>query len=263
MLPPEPAAVPDPQETRAMVYRYHDGTKHHFQRFARSLGYLDWASQPRPFRGFAEAPIFPLYPAPGVASDGYAPERSTFDQVCEREDTAGAGQRGRHRRRAPARAGTLGVEGVQGVAVGVAREPVERQPPSDRSLRRVRNRGRAGRPAGGVPLRAGPARARTTVRVRRRGVARRRRGTRRTWCWSRSRRFTGAKRGNTASGAFRYCQHDLGHAIAAVSIAAGLAGWRAALLPAWSQRRLPRPRASAATKTSSKRSARNRRASWR
>src|SRR4029077_1358239 len=68
-----------------MVYRYHDGTKHHFQRFARSLGYLDWASQPRPFRGFADAPIFPLYPAPGVASDGYAQGRSTFDQVCELE----------------------------------------------------------------------------------------------------------------------------------------------------------------------------------
>ena len=37
--------------------------------------------------------------------------------------------------------------------------------------------------------------------------------------------------------AFRYCQHDLGHAIAAVSIAAALVGWRAALLPAWSHAR--------------------------
>ena len=36
--------------------------------------------------------------------------------------------------------------------------------------------------------------------------------------------------------AFRYCQHDLGHAIAAVSVAAALVGWRAALLPAWSHR---------------------------
>ena len=24
-------------------------TKHHFNRFARSLGYLDWATQPNPF----------------------------------------------------------------------------------------------------------------------------------------------------------------------------------------------------------------------
>ena len=30
--------------------------------------------------------------------------------------------------------------------------------------------------------------------------------------------------------------HDVGHAIAAVSIAAGLAGWRATLLPAWPHR---------------------------
>jgi SagB-type dehydrogenase family enzyme len=35
--------------------------------------------------------------------------------------------------------------------------------------------------------------------------------------------------------AFRYCQHDLGHAIAAVRIAAELAGWRARMLPDWSQ----------------------------
>ena len=34
--------------------------------------------------------------------------------------------------------------------------------------------------------------------------------------------------------AFRYCQHDLGHAIAAVDVAASLVGWRAELLPDWS-----------------------------
>jgi SagB-type dehydrogenase family enzyme len=34
--------------------------------------------------------------------------------------------------------------------------------------------------------------------------------------------------------AYRYCQHDLGHAIAALRYAAGLLGWRMALLPRWS-----------------------------
>jgi nitroreductase len=34
--------------------------------------------------------------------------------------------------------------------------------------------------------------------------------------------------------AFRYCQHDLGHAIAAVRMAAALAGYDARLLPQWS-----------------------------
>ena len=32
------------------VFAYHERTKHHFQRYARSLGYLDWATQPHPFR---------------------------------------------------------------------------------------------------------------------------------------------------------------------------------------------------------------------
>jgi SagB-type dehydrogenase family enzyme len=34
--------------------------------------------------------------------------------------------------------------------------------------------------------------------------------------------------------AFRYCQHDLGHAIAALRLAAALCGWRLAVLPRWS-----------------------------
>ena len=36
--------------------------------------------------------------------------------------------------------------------------------------------------------------------------------------------------------AFRYCQHDLGHAIAAVTLAAAMLGWRARLLPSWPHR---------------------------
>jgi SagB-type dehydrogenase family enzyme len=31
---------------------YHEQTKHHYHRFARSLGYLDWDTQPNPFRRF-------------------------------------------------------------------------------------------------------------------------------------------------------------------------------------------------------------------
>jgi SagB-type dehydrogenase family enzyme len=37
------------------VIRYHIRTKHHFNRYARSLGFLDWANQPDPFRRFAGA----------------------------------------------------------------------------------------------------------------------------------------------------------------------------------------------------------------
>jgi nitroreductase len=38
--------------------------------------------------------------------------------------------------------------------------------------------------------------------------------------------------------AFRYCQHDAGHALAALRFAAALLGWRLRLLPSWSDTRL-------------------------
>src|SRR5438034_7528389 len=58
-MPPRSGAVMN-------VHRYHDGTKHHFHAFARSLGYLDWASQPNPFRSFGGAREIPLSPSPGA-----------------------------------------------------------------------------------------------------------------------------------------------------------------------------------------------------
>jgi len=39
-----------------VVMRYHQETKHHFRRYARSLGYMDWANQPDPFRRYAGSP---------------------------------------------------------------------------------------------------------------------------------------------------------------------------------------------------------------
>ena len=57
MSSPDPPSPSSPLET---VYRYHQATKHEFNRFARSLGYLDWANQPDPFRRYHGAPLFPL-----------------------------------------------------------------------------------------------------------------------------------------------------------------------------------------------------------
>jgi SagB-type dehydrogenase family enzyme len=42
------------------VIYYHLQTKHHFNRYARSLGYLDWANQPDPFRRYEGATLIPL-----------------------------------------------------------------------------------------------------------------------------------------------------------------------------------------------------------
>ena len=56
------------------VMRYHERTKHQFNRYADGPGQLDWANQPNPFRryegsplvhlpllGAGEAPISPRY----------------------------------------------------------------------------------------------------------------------------------------------------------------------------------------------------------
>jgi SagB-type dehydrogenase family enzyme len=49
-----------------LVIAYHERTKHHYQRYAASLGYLDWAKQPDAFRRYDGAPLVSLpLPAQG------------------------------------------------------------------------------------------------------------------------------------------------------------------------------------------------------
>lgn len=55
-IPAEPVSA-DPVD---QVIAYHLRTKHHFNRYARSLGYLDWANQPNPFRRFDGAELVRL-----------------------------------------------------------------------------------------------------------------------------------------------------------------------------------------------------------
>ncbi len=57
---PQPAAEPVSTDSIDRVIRYHIQTKHHFNRYARALGYLDWANQPDPFRRFEGAPLTAL-----------------------------------------------------------------------------------------------------------------------------------------------------------------------------------------------------------
>lgn len=67
-------------DPRRGVLDYHDGTKHQFNRFARSLGYLDWASQPKPFRSYAGARQVPLFPHPDAEGLAHRP-LSTYDAL--------------------------------------------------------------------------------------------------------------------------------------------------------------------------------------
>jgi len=59
-LPQATAAKSNPADPIDQVIRYHVQTKHHFNRYARSLGYLDWANQPDPFRRYEGAQLIPL-----------------------------------------------------------------------------------------------------------------------------------------------------------------------------------------------------------
>jgi SagB-type dehydrogenase family enzyme len=65
---------PDATDVVEQVIQYHIRTKHHFHQYARSAGYLDWANQPDPFRRYdgaamtclplvatEEAPVSPGY----------------------------------------------------------------------------------------------------------------------------------------------------------------------------------------------------------
>ena len=55
-----PAAEPASPDPIDQVINYHIRTKHHFNRYARSLGFLDWVNQPDPFRRFEGAELISL-----------------------------------------------------------------------------------------------------------------------------------------------------------------------------------------------------------
>ena len=51
-----------------VVVAYHERTKHHYHRYAASRGYMDWAKQPDPFRRYDGAPLVRLpFPDAGRA----------------------------------------------------------------------------------------------------------------------------------------------------------------------------------------------------
>ena len=63
--------VPDASELEA-VMRYHERTKHHFNRYAPGPGELDWANQPDPFRRYAGAVLTRL-PVLGADEEPVSP----------------------------------------------------------------------------------------------------------------------------------------------------------------------------------------------
>ncbi|OLD20295.1 MAG: hypothetical protein AUJ01_04355 [Acidobacteria bacterium 13_1_40CM_3_65_5] len=187
------------QSAISLVHSYHDGTKHHFHHFARSLGYLDWASQPSPFRSFRGAPEVPLSPRPD------APPSSVGDALRHSLGLSAWKQfRGsRWSLRVNPSSGNLHpteayVVSGSGLHHGVYHYAADRHALDQRCAFA------ADWPDDVFLV------ALTSIHWRE--------------AWKYGER------------AFRYCQHDLGHAIAASRIAAALAGLRAEMLPAWSHR---------------------------
>ena len=78
--PAEPVST-DPIDR---VIRYHVQTKHHFNRYARALGYLDWANQPDPFRRYEGAPLI-LLP---LIKPGDEPVSPPYNAIYERGTVA-------------------------------------------------------------------------------------------------------------------------------------------------------------------------------
>ncbi|MBI2871085.1 MAG: SagB/ThcOx family dehydrogenase [Candidatus Omnitrophica bacterium] len=80
------------QSSTETVFSYHQQTKHHFDRYASSLGYLDWATQPNPFRMWEGSEVIPLpllKKDPGTAYDDlYHRDRNPQQALCW--DTLGA-----------------------------------------------------------------------------------------------------------------------------------------------------------------------------
>jgi SagB-type dehydrogenase family enzyme len=48
------------QNTVKGIFRYHQETKHHYEQYARSPGYMDWQNQPNPFRFYENTRIINL-----------------------------------------------------------------------------------------------------------------------------------------------------------------------------------------------------------
>jgi SagB-type dehydrogenase family enzyme len=179
------------------------------------LGYLDWASQPNPFRSYPGAPEYSL-PRPGAGHVLADLLRYSLGLSAWKQFHAS----GWSLRVNPSSGNLHPTEAyvVVGGESGLAETPAVYHYASDRhaveqrcafspSLADGYKLRRAGSLQGAVPDPVWLV-ALTSIHWRE--------------AWKYGER------------AFRYCQHDLGHAIAAIRISAALAGLRARILPDWS-----------------------------
>ena len=206
---------------------YHQVTKHYFNRFARSVGYLDWATQPDPFRRYAGTPVIPL------SRDIVAGERSYVSLYeCDRVPFAID-----DRDRAPFAIDDRSIAEFLRCSMGLS---AWKQYHQTRWALRVNPSSGNLHPTEAYLLRQGDIHH---YAPREHALEQRARIDRAAWD-----ALTGGRDGflvaftsilwreawKYGERAFRYCQHDTGHALAAMRIAASLLGWNLTLLPRWS-----------------------------
>jgi SagB-type dehydrogenase family enzyme len=220
------------RDPRALVREYHQQTKHRFDRFARSLGYLDWATQPDPFRSYEGARRIDLV---GPFADASAAAWDQVDYTALFED-------------APAPRVAPGVSAVSiFLRFSLGLSAWKQAGPSRWALRVNPSSGNLHPTEGYVAVAPGVVGVDAAVchygpeaHVLHERCVVERRG------WQ-------AAMGNLPAGsfvaaltsihwreawkygerAFRYCQHDVGHAVAALRFAAALIGWRCRLVSGW------------------------------
>ncbi len=219
-------------EQASLIVAYHQASKHHFHAFAPGPGYLDWANQPDPFRRYAGAPVIPLQRiAPGDEppyAAGFVPglvapapldyasiSRLFFDTLALSAWKAYRGSRWALRVN-PSSGNLHPTEGylICGPVPGLYETPIlahyapaehaleVRARLSDRTWQFLRE---------GVAVRQGEGLPEGTIFVGLTSIL-----WREAW-----------KYGDRA---YRYCQHDVGHALGALGIAACGLGWEARLL---------------------------------
>jgi SagB-type dehydrogenase family enzyme len=226
----KPTTANNPADADAVddIIAYHDRTKHHPERYARGPGGLDWASQPDPFRRFAGSPVLKLpladrddTPAAAILFGAGAapPQPFTLDALglcfelsmglSARKEIPGMSW---YLRINPS-SGNLHPTEAYAVLPALEWLPggagVYHYAPLDHALEQ-----RARRSPGAKPDAVGFCVGLTSI----------------TWreAWKYGER------------AFRYCQHDVGHALAALRYAAAALGWRVELLPEWDDAQLAR-----------------------
>jgi len=197
--------------------RYHDRSKHRFEAYAPGPGFLDWETQPDPFRTFRGAPLVPLPLATGDRrraswADLHIP--GAIAACPLNPDTLGRLLQGafglsawkeipgsRWALRCNPSSGNLHPTEAY-VALGPGQPElaagVYHYRPYDHALEQ---RCRAALPLDGCLIGLSAVHWREA--------------------WKYGER------------AFRYCQHDIGHALAALRMAAGLLGWQVRLLDDW------------------------------